>query len=113
MADTGPITREEFERRHSDLSTTINAHIARLDARIDKVEQTDQATRAIISGKFEKLADKIDATQNLLSTQFSTLKDDIYRTQAGNLWRVIGWGVSFLLGGGGVFGLLQVFHLLR
>jgi hypothetical protein len=107
------LTREEYERRHAELSALVVSHIARVDARIDKVEQTDLAAKTQLDAKFEKLTDKIDNSEKLLSSQISTLKDDIYRTRTSDLWRVISWGVSFLLGGGGVFGLLQVLHLLK
>ena len=113
MADTDYITRSEYDRRHQELADQFAVQIQRLDNRIDKAELSDTTLKTQIDSKFDKVTDKIDATERLLSTQIGTLKDDIYRTRTTDLWRVLGWGVSFVLGGGGMFGLLQVFHLLR
>ena len=113
MADTDYITRGEYDHRHQELADQFAVQIQRLDNRIDKAELSDTTLKTQIDFKFDKVTDKIDATERLLSTQIGTLKDDIYRTRTTDLWRVLGWGVSFVLGGGGMFGLLQVFHLLR
>lgn len=102
MADTDYITRGEF-----------NVQVARIDARLDKLEAADSSVKAQLDAKFDRLADRIDSSERLLSSQIGTLKDDIYRTRTTDLWRVLGWGVSFVLGGGGAFGLLQVLHLIR
>jgi hypothetical protein len=108
-----PITRAEYEKRHEELSIALNAQISRLDARIDKTETADSSLKSQMDVRFDRLADRIDNSEKLLSSQISTLKDDIYRTRTSDLWRVLGWCASFVLGGGGMFGLLQVFHLLR
>ncbi len=113
MADTDYIQRSEYDRRHQELSDQFMAQVQRLDIRIDKAELSDTSLKTQIETKFEKVTDKIDASERLLSTQITTLKDDIYRTRTTDLWRVIGWGVSFVLGGGGTVGLLQALHLLR
>ncbi len=113
MADTDYITRGEYDRRYRELADQFAAQVQRLDARIDKTEMSDTALKTQIEAKFDKVTDKIDATERLLSTQIGTLKDDIYRTNSNNLWRVLSWGVSFVLGGGGMFSLLQLFHLIK
>ena len=113
MADTDFIGRVEYEKRHDDLTLAFNAQIARLDARIDKTEIAGAALRTQLDARFDKLGDKIDTSEKLLSNQFSTLKEDIYRTKTSDLWRVMGWGVSFLLGGGAITALLQLLHFIK
>jgi hypothetical protein len=113
MADIEYVGRVEYEKRHDDLSNNFNAQIARLDARIDKAEIAGAALRTQLDVRFDKIGDKIDASEKLLSTQFTSLKDDIYRTKTSDLWRVLGWAISFILGGGGMVGLFQLFHLLK
>jgi hypothetical protein len=114
MADIDNIiTRAEYEKRHDELTAGFRAQIARLDSRIDKAETADSSLKTQMDLRFDRLVDKIDNSEKLLSSQIGTLKDDIYRTKTSDLWRVLGWFVSFVIGGGGVFGLLQVFHLLK
>ncbi len=113
MAVNDPVLRMEYEKRHDELSSNVQAQIARLDARIDKTEIANEALKLQIDARFDKLGDKIDNSEKLLSSQFSTLKDDIYRTKTSDLWRILGWGFSFVFGGGGMFALLQIFHLLK
>ncbi len=107
------ITRSEYNKRVDGIISRFQAEVQRLDLRIDKTEIADTSLKMQIDNRFEKVLDKIEASEKLLSSQVSTLKDDIYRTQSGNMWRVIGWGVSFVFGGGGMFALLQIFHVLK
>jgi hypothetical protein len=114
MADIDNIiTRAEYEKRHEELSNIFNAQISRLDARIDKTETADSSLKTQMDLRFDKITDKIDTSEKLLSSQISTLKDDINRTRQSDLWRVIGWLVPAAFGGGGVFAILQAFHLLK
>ncbi len=108
-----PITRSEYEKRHEELSIILNVQVARLDTRIDKTETADSSLKVQMDLRFDKVTDKIDTSEKLLSSQIGTLKDDIYHTRQSDLWRVIGWMVPLVFGGGGVLALLQAFHLLK
>ncbi len=85
------ITLREYEIRHSELAT-----------RIVKIETELNMTKQEFNTKLDKLLDKFD--------QF---RGDMYSYRNSILLRIIGWGISFVVGGGGMIGLLQVFHLLK
>ncbi len=108
-----PITRTEYEKRHDELALGFRAQIARLDSRIDKAESSDQLLKTQMDAKFDKVFEKIETSEKLLSKDIGSLKDSINRSSQAALWRVLGWLISFILGGGGVITALQAFHLLR
>lgn len=96
------VTRVEYEARH-----------ANMEQRVAKVESTIDAYRMSFDAKLDKISDKVGAVETNLSHQIGSMKDAIYREKATTSRWAIGVLVSFLTGGGGMVGLLQVFHLLR
>ena len=96
------VTRVEYEARH-----------ANLEQRVSKVEATIDAYRTAFDAKLDKISDKVGSVETNLSHQIGSMKDAFYRDKSTTARWAIGALVSFLTGGGGMIGLLQVFHLLR
>ena len=88
---TNYITRAEYEARHNNL-----------EARIVKIEGDLASLRTDVNGKLDKMIDRLDG-----------LKDDVYKYRSQSLATALGWLVSFVLGSGGLFGLLSLLHVLR
>lgn len=99
---TDEITRTEYETRHAEMAARITAVEAQLSTRINTVETSMYALRHDLEAKIDRVLDKLD-----------TVKDDIHRTRMSIARYVISMGVSAIFGGGGLFGLLQLFHLLK
>lgn len=88
---TNYITRAEYEARHSNL-----------EARLVKVEGDIASLRSDINGKIDKVIDRLD-----------TLRDDVYKYRSQSLATALGWVISFIIGGSGLFGLLEILHVLK
>ena len=90
-ATTNYILRAEYEARHNNL-----------EARVVKIEADLNAVRTDINMKIDKVIDRLD-----------TLRDDVYKYRDSSLKMALGWLISFLIGGGGLFGLLELLHVLK
>lgn len=88
---TNYITRAEYEARHNNL-----------EARIVKIESDMASLRTDINGKIDKVIDRLDS-----------IKDDVYKYRSQSLATALGWVISFIFGGSGIFGLLEILHVLR
>lgn len=88
---TNYISRGEYNAAHSAL-----------EARVLKIEADLALMRTDLSTKIDKLVDRIDI-----------LREDMYKYRTSSLQTALGWMVSFLVGGGGLFGLLEILKVIK
>ena len=88
---TNYITRAEYAAAHSAL-----------EARVVKIEADMAVMRSDLSQKIDKLLDKIE-----------NLRDDMYKYRTTSLSTALGWAISFIIGSGGLFGLLELLHAFK
>ncbi len=107
------VTRSEYDTRHSEMAARITAVEAQLSTRINTVEASMYVLRHDLEAKLDRMLDKMDVIRNESNTALGALKDDIYKTRLSVARYIISMGVSAILGSGGLFGLLNLFHLLK
>lgn len=99
-------------------------NLSTYETRLLRLESVDGLLRTDIDAKIDKILTRIDTTNNTLTTKIDTtnttlttqignLKDDVQGSRVSFLKWVISMGLSTVVGGGGLLGILEVLHLLK
>ena len=85
---------------------------ATLEARVIKLEASNEGLRAEFMARFDKFDTHLTKIKDDLTTQLAEYKDETYNRRTDAVRWTISMLVSFLVGGSGVVGLIEVFHLI-
>ena len=95
------VTQREYVDR------TVN-----LEQRVAKLEASSETLQRDFMARFDKMDALIHEIKDDLNNQLNAYKNDVYTRHTDAMRWTVGMIISFVLGGSGVVGLIELFHSL-
>lgn len=107
--NAGLIPRLEYEKRHEHIVEQVEAN--KTDIR--DLRQWAYAEHEKLRKDNEAIRDELDKKHGEMMKALNDLKDEISGNRLITLRSIVGYIISFLIGGASLVGLLQALHLIH
>lgn len=107
--NAGLIPRQEYEKRHEHIVMQVEAN--KTDIR--DLRQWAYTEHEKLRKDNEAIRDELDKKHGEMMKALGELKDEISGNRLITLRSIVGYIISFLIGGASLVGLLQALHLIH